>query len=116
MDRKIENAEWKIERLKQLRKRCMFVIASDFTVIFIYVSLAYFLNSVLFIVFGAFLLVLAIYMAIKNARAAQSYSQEIMIYKLADPSFQAEWNDYVTTIDYTLSKQYEAYLQKRSKD
>ena len=116
MERKIENVAWKMNRLKQLRKRCLLSISFNTVIVFVFTALSYFLNNVLYVYVGLVLLCLAVFLSIRSAKASQNYAQETMIYKLSDESFQDEWNDYVTTIDYTLSKQYDAYIKKHSKE
>ena len=112
MEKKIENAEWKIDKLKQMRKRCTFSICFNIVIVFAY-SILYLFSSWWIVFGGAFVTAIAIVMSLRSIKAIQSYAQETMIYKLADESFKTEWNDYVTTVDFTLSKQYEAERNKK---
>lgn len=111
----IENREWKEERLKYLRKRCKISICFNIICVFLYSILYLFLDW--WIIFGgAIVTLIMLFFSIKSLNAAQSFAQETMIYKLADESFQDEWGKYVGAIDYALSKQYEEYQKKHSKN
>ena len=112
MERKIENREWKEQRIKKERKRAVISIVANTIIAFAFGALAFIFNTGWFIFCGISVTILMVVLNIQNAKALQNLSQMTMVYKLADDSFHDEWNDYVTAVDYRLNREY----QKKHKE
>ena len=106
MDRKIENAEWKQARIKKYRKRNVISICILTLVPFVFALFAYILTDRTLLIISGIDTVLFAILNCQSAKRLQSLSQMTMVYKLSDKDFANEWNDYCTTVDYTLTRQY----------
>ncbi len=108
MERNIENREWKQQRIKQYRKRCVVSICVNTVIPVIFILLATLFDfDLLILIPGVVILVCMVILNYQNAIRLQNLSQMTMVYKLTDDTFKGEWNDYVTTVDFTLNKEYQ---------
>ena len=108
MERNIENREWKQKRINQYRKRCVVSICINTVVPTIFILLATLFNFDLWILIpDIVILVCAVILNYQTANRLQNFSQSIMVYKLTDETFTDEWNDYVTTVDFTMNREYQ---------
>ena len=106
MESKIENREWKEQRIKKERKRAVVSIIANTIIAFAFGALAFLFNTGWFLFSGICSTILMVVLNIQNAKALQNLAQMTMVYKLTDESFHNEWNDYVTAVDYRLNREY----------
>lgn len=113
MDRKIENAEWKLQYIKKYSKRNV-VMIPIFTIIpAIFCCMAYFFNEYMCLVVGGIYAVFSITWNLQAIRKLQNLSKMTLIYKLSDDSFRDEWNDYVVAVDYSLNMEFEKKRKRK---
>ena len=116
MDRKIENLKWKEQRIKTYRKRSTFFICLLSVVPFIFCCFAYIFDDYSLLIVGGGLTVAYAIINYHMAKRLQGLAQMTMVYKFAEESFQSEWNDFVTSVDFSMNKEYEKNHKKHSKE